>query len=702
MTATKIINVIKDDSFDEIFDLFKETAAEEVIFILPKKSKALTSEAQFAQIKAEADQQGKKVSVMSSNSAVLAMARENQFEVLQQKSAPAKPSRAKKAAVQPVGVLASAIDEDADDDIIPDGTDAFDPHTPSDETMGILDTDEKEAEGRDIDSEEALDDEELGDTAEIKDENATPDPEGRFSKEQEEAPADDELEAIEAEDEPKLEDEPDEELVSDPDIEAPVATLSRARTIDGMVHATDGRNLHIHNVGDKAMKLGIRRGKVGKQNLQEIAEVWQQEPFEKGGSVWTGIRQVSKGPSFLSRLFGRKPAADFKMEHVDRPRTIRATSGMRRFAVILIIATIVGAGGVVYATTGSANIIINPLAKKLDFEMGANVSDQFSSVDATFGKVPGQLFTVEKTVTQEFPATGQRDVAQKAKGKVVIYNTFGTAPQTLIATTRLQSPQGLIFHTLRTVIVPGMNGSTPGQIDVEVIADKAGDTYNIGPSKFTIPAFNEKGDTARYQKFYAQSMVAMKDGVSGQAKVVTEDDMAKATAAATQQLRQDIMDMLASEASGLKIAESTPISIASTQASTQVDQAAPTFTVTVSGRLKTMGYKPDDLWTLVRQYVEKNYGLTSVPEKLKIDTKSAQFNDAKGVLELDLKVSGNGYGQIDQQAITLDLMGKGEQDIVGYLKQADGVGEAKVLLSPFWVKKVPKNKDKVHIQLNYQ
>ena len=40
MASTKIINVLKDDSFDEIIDLFKATPAEEVIFVLPKSAKA--------------------------------------------------------------------------------------------------------------------------------------------------------------------------------------------------------------------------------------------------------------------------------------------------------------------------------------------------------------------------------------------------------------------------------------------------------------------------------------------------------------------------------------------------------------------------------------------------------------------------------------------------------------------------------------
>ena len=94
------------------------------------------------------------------------------------------------------------------------------------------------------------------------------------------------------------------------------------------------------------------------------------------------------------------------------------------------------------------------------------------------------------------------EVAQKSKGKITVYNEYGSSPQILIATTRFQSVEGLIFRTLKTISVPGArveNGKTiAGAIDVEVIADKAGQVYNVAPGKFTIPAFKEKGDADRF------------------------------------------------------------------------------------------------------------------------------------------------------------------------------------------------------------
>src|SRR3989344_2159364 len=82
MASTKIINILKDDKFEEILDLFKETSAKEVIFVLPKKSKAFTNEEHFIILSSEASKEGKKISLLCSNADVNKMAKKYKFDVL--------------------------------------------------------------------------------------------------------------------------------------------------------------------------------------------------------------------------------------------------------------------------------------------------------------------------------------------------------------------------------------------------------------------------------------------------------------------------------------------------------------------------------------------------------------------------------------------------------------------------------------------
>ena len=64
-------------------------------------------------------------------------------------------------------------------------------------------------------------------------------------------------------------------------------------------------------------------------------------------------------------------------------------------------------------------------------------------------------------------------------------------------------------------------------------------------------------------------------------------------------------------------------------------------------------------------------------------------------------IGGQGYAKIDRESITTNLMGKNEAQIKDYLGSIKDVDSAKVILSPFWVKKVPKNKSDIDISLTF-
>src|SRR3989344_2578779 len=65
--ATKIINILKDDRFEEILDIFKKSSAEEVIFVLPRKPQALADEADFEILAQAAQEHGRSVLILTSN-----------------------------------------------------------------------------------------------------------------------------------------------------------------------------------------------------------------------------------------------------------------------------------------------------------------------------------------------------------------------------------------------------------------------------------------------------------------------------------------------------------------------------------------------------------------------------------------------------------------------------------------------------------
>jgi hypothetical protein len=158
--------------------------------------------------------------------------------------------------------------------------------------------------------------------------------------------------------------------------------------------------------------------------------------------------------------------------------------------------------------------------KKVDLTVKASSEEKEIKIKELL--LPAKIIEKEDTISVSYKTTGTKgsssvssDLNQKAKGKVTIYNEYGKEPQQLVATTRISTSDGKIFRIIKGVTVPGTKEESgqlkPGSVEVDVIADQAGESYNINPSEFKIPGFK---DSPKYDKFYAKSTVSMSGGGS--------------------------------------------------------------------------------------------------------------------------------------------------------------------------------------------
>lgn len=613
MASTKIINVLKDDKFEEILDLFRNASAKEVIFVLPKTSRAFKKEEHFVILENESVRSGKKISLLCSSPDTNKLAKKYKFDVLLAKNDEAE----KKEEVEETKELEQ-------EDIVPEETEEEDEEPAPKFSPAIYREGNDRAESKGVlETEEQMYDENNG------------------------------YQAI---------------------------TVSKIkRGLEGIVKQ-NGKPIKIALQKDRPVALDVKK-KQTYQSVDDIKNVWKEQSERISvpkDSIWTGINNRTK-KSF--RNFPRKSLA-----------------GLGVISVILL-------GTIIYVSTGSAKIDITPKKQSLDIQLKVSVSDKFSSIDAGLNRIPGQLFSVEKNASQTFLTTGEKEVAQKARGIITIFNEYGTTPQILIATTRFQTPDGLIFRTLKGVTVPGTkveNGKIiPGSINVEVIADKPGQSYNIPASKFSIPAFNERGDAGRYEKIYGRSDETMKGGAIGKARVVTDEEFNTAKQTLSDQVTKDIEDSLKTQTSGLKVINSSTIKLKEPESTAKVDEAADSFMMAVSGSIKTVGFKEDDLKGLIKQYVDKTKNLIVLPEKLTISYNNIIFDEGSNILSFTVNIKGNGYAKIDTDKIKTDLSDKNEKEIKGYFNGAAGVESVKVILSPLWVKKIPKDKERTTLQIIY-
>jgi len=102
-------------------------------------------------------------------------------------------------------------------------------------------------------------------------------------------------------------------------------------------------------------------------------------------------------------------------------------------AILVIIAGIFIYGTVSYSA--SVNITLQH----------ADISLQdktFTAVANDPANIPFQIMSLSEEQSANIQATGEKQVNAKATGKITIYNSFGSQPQTLIKNTRFQTPDG--------------------------------------------------------------------------------------------------------------------------------------------------------------------------------------------------------------------------------------------------------------------
>lgn len=280
----------------------------------------------------------------------------------------------------------------------------------------------------------------------------------------------------------------------------------------------------------------------------------------------------------------------------------RRFSMSKKWIFIPVIAALVILGVIVYATIGSAKITLNPKTQDIDLKLKITASATVDAIDTEFNKIPGQLFEIEKTASQSYPASSEKEVAQKASGTITISNTSNTS-QRLVATTRFESKDGLIFRIPETIMVPAGTTATPGTISSTVYADRAGAEYNIAPTTFTIPGFK---DTPRYTQFSAVSKTAMTGGAVGKAKVVSEEDYTKAKAELSASAREQVEQALQEQTGSLKVLNDATITVAEPEGNAKVGEASDTLQLSVKASAQVIAFQEEDVLDLVTRYISKN------------------------------------------------------------------------------------------------
>jgi len=352
--------------------------------------------------------------------------------------------------------------------------------------------------------------------------------------------------------------------------------------------------------------------------------------------------------------------------------------------LVLFIAFLV----IAFTVLPKATIAIKTDTNDVNASVDLTLDTKATSVDADQGVVPAQTQQQQKAYTQTVPATGEKNLGNKAAGSMTVSTPCsGSVPSSIPAGTGV-SANGLTFITQSTIdFSPSISGGScqfDGSADIK--AQQAGAQYNVSSATFSIASRSDidgsgstTGGTDNIVKVVQQS-----DIDSAKQKLSSSDDKDNFKRQLQQNLENSNLYALAqtftAKASGVTV-------------SAKVDDQASNVTVSENITYTMYGAHQADLKKLLDAAI--NDQIDTSKQSIQNDglakaNISVPKPDAGDRLKIGLAVTAQVGPHLDVDKLTQAAVGKKSGEVKSLVKDNPGVIDVEVKYSPFWVTKAPK------------
>jgi hypothetical protein len=391
-----------------------------------------------------------------------------------------------------------------------------------------------------------------------------------------------------------------------------------------------------------------------------------------------------------------EPARRAKGKKKDKSKAESRPVGIyRKISIFFIFLTIALLAAAFYFFLVSLTIEVTPKTESVSDKLNVTIINSAQNQTATsLSGNPDISGSVEQIPVKEqktYEATGANILGQEIIGKVSIINNY-SQDKTLVATTRLLSPDGKLFRIKDKVTIPA-GGST----DVEIYTDEPSQDMAIGPTTFTIP-----GLWAGLQdKIYAKSTTTFVYQSDVQ-KFVQDSDITKAMQDIKESLIAKVNDQFTNNYKGfdkviVQVDKDSLVSSSSVKANQKVDS----FNVSLSALVDVVAFQTADVNKLAE---DRLISVIPADEKfVGLDTSGVQYNltngDFKGgTANFEVSFSGTmALSDIDNAVDKTKLVGLNAAQIDLYLRGLDKFSDVKLIFSPPFINKAPSLVDRIKI-----
>lgn len=356
------------------------------------------------------------------------------------------------------------------------------------------------------------------------------------------------------------------------------------------------------------------------------------------------------------------------------------------FAIIVAVLLIV----VLYLSTMQAVIRVTAVPKEVlvDFLI------RTTSIATTDSEVQGELKSgiLQKTKTFTPSGTAQIQVEDRAAGKVVIFNDTSSS-QPLVATTRLLTPDDLLFRLKNTVTVPAKS-----KIEADVYADQKGASGNIQPTTFIVPGLSE----AKQKFIYAKSTEPFTGGIRYKS-VLSQEEIDQSVESLKTEILENARSMLRAEVSKTYTGESFIVEEIEKTIDVKAGDEVVSFDVALRVSVTAVFYDNDALKKIIERKLYEGIGqgqefvdLGESERKVVVE----QVNTKQGVARLHITQTGRAVASHVSDALDVGrFVGMSESEVERLLIEEDIATSVDIQFFPFWVRTVPRLKDHIYIEI---
>ncbi|MEO5627475.1 MAG: hypothetical protein ABIQ89_01145 [Candidatus Saccharimonadales bacterium] len=362
--------------------------------------------------------------------------------------------------------------------------------------------------------------------------------------------------------------------------------------------------------------------------------------------------------------------------------------------VLLVLIMVAGFFGI--RVLPKAKIVITTDSTDTEMTVDFTANTSTTTFDEAGKVVPAKLETSKKTDTQTAPATGEKNMGNKASGNVsmsVKQCSSISTPSAVPSGTGV-SANGQTYITQSTVsfVFDSISG---GCINFKsdgttVIAQNPGTVYNIGSNAFTVAGRSDvtaKGSAA--------------GGTDDIVKVVSQADVdaakAKLPTAANADAAKKEMTASLEKSKLLVIGSSLTTDGPNVTTTPNVGDKADNVTVTATTTYTLLGVNQDDLKKIIT--AQANIQIDKTTQTVQDDgLGSASFTvDGKENPKVKVTTTVTIGPNLDTEAIKKEISGKKKAETIQIIESRPSIKEVTVSYSPFWVVKTPTNSKKVTI-----